>query len=71
MKILFTLFTLFLLAACSSKSTLDDFRKLDGTWVEEGDMTFTEVWKWENDHLRSGIGKMTIGKETTFSEKLQ
>lgn len=63
---------LFVLGSCNSKkSPLEDFRKLEGKWVENGDVTFTETWKWENDKLISGTGKMTKGKQTLFSEKLQ
>lgn len=63
---------LFLLGSCNSeKSPLEDFRKLEGTWVENGDVTFTETWKWENDSLISGSGIMKEGKKILFSEKLQ
>lgn len=71
MKLILALSIFVLFVGCSTKSPLEDFRNLEGTWVEEGDVKFTETWKWENDSLISGTGKMTEGKKTLFSEKLQ
>ncbi|MEY3237935.1 MAG: hypothetical protein RI883_2036 [Bacteroidota bacterium] len=70
---LFTsIFLLFGTSCTTQKSSFEEFKKLNGSWVEiKGDSKFTETWTWKNDTLLNGSSLMIAGKDTVFSEKIQ
>lgn len=72
MRYLPLIFLTLSLAACSNRSELSDFHRLEGQWVyQKGDELFSESWRIENDTLMLGTSFMTVKGDTVFREELQ
>lgn len=61
-----------LLAFACGRSPLNDFKRLEGTWISNDPSgQFIEQWETSSDSLMTGTSYLIVRGDTVFSENLQ